>query len=129
MRRIHRGPVNSPYKWPVTRKMFPVDDAIMMSSQISPLGSLFCGLQVMQYIFVNILVNVMKDYINKIYVNVAEFDMSRRIIYHGCWGYIVYLVVIKAMKTKYYTKFNVIFTSQNSYNITITIQFTLQLTQ
>ena len=23
---IHRGPVNSPHKWPVTRKMFPFDD-------------------------------------------------------------------------------------------------------
>ena len=27
--RIHRGPVNSPHKWPVTRKMFPFDDVIM----------------------------------------------------------------------------------------------------
>ena len=29
---IHRGPVNSPHKWPVTRKMFPFDDVIMISS-------------------------------------------------------------------------------------------------
>ena len=29
VRGIHRGPVNSPYKWPVTRKMFPFDDVIM----------------------------------------------------------------------------------------------------
>ena len=28
---IHRGPVNSPHKWPVTRKMFPFDDVIMLS--------------------------------------------------------------------------------------------------
>ena len=28
-RRIHRWPVNSPYKWPVTRKMFPFNDVIM----------------------------------------------------------------------------------------------------
>ena len=28
VRRIHREPVNSPHKWPVTRKMFPFDDAI-----------------------------------------------------------------------------------------------------
>ena len=28
---IHRGPVNSPHKWPVTRKMFPFDDVIMIS--------------------------------------------------------------------------------------------------
>ena len=29
---IHRGPVNSPHKWPVTRKMFPFDDVIMNHS-------------------------------------------------------------------------------------------------
>ena len=28
---IHRGPVNSPHKWPVTRQMFPFDDVIMTS--------------------------------------------------------------------------------------------------
>ena len=28
---IHRWPVNSPHKWPVTRKMFPFDDVIMRS--------------------------------------------------------------------------------------------------
>ena len=31
VRGIHRGPVNSPHKWPVTRKMFPLDDVIMNS--------------------------------------------------------------------------------------------------
>ena len=29
VRGIHRGPVNSPHKWPVKRKMFPFDDVIM----------------------------------------------------------------------------------------------------
>ena len=29
VRGIHRGPVTSPHKWPVTRKMFPFDDVIM----------------------------------------------------------------------------------------------------
>ena len=29
VRGIHRGPVNSPHKWPVTRKRFPFDDVIM----------------------------------------------------------------------------------------------------
>ena len=29
VRGIHRGPVNSPHKWPVTRKMSPFDDVIM----------------------------------------------------------------------------------------------------
>ena len=30
VRGIHREPVNSPHKWPVTRKMFPFDDVIML---------------------------------------------------------------------------------------------------
>ena len=30
VRGIHRGPVNSPHKWPVTRRMFPFDDVIML---------------------------------------------------------------------------------------------------
>ena len=33
VRGIHRGPVNSPHKRPVTRKMFPFDDVIMVSSK------------------------------------------------------------------------------------------------
>ena len=32
VRGIHRGPVNSPHKWPVTRKMFLFDDVIMRVS-------------------------------------------------------------------------------------------------
>ena len=30
-----RGPVNSPHKWPVTRKMFPSDDVIMNTESVS----------------------------------------------------------------------------------------------
>ena len=30
-RGIDRGPVNSPHKWPITRKMFPFDDVIMVA--------------------------------------------------------------------------------------------------
>ena len=30
---IHRGPVNSPHKWPVKRKMFPFDDVIMFQDE------------------------------------------------------------------------------------------------
>ena len=43
---IRRGPVNSPHKWPVTRKMFPFDDVIMMDAIIytcpKPSGGLAC---------------------------------------------------------------------------------------
>ena len=31
VRGIHRGPVNSPHNWPVTRKMFPFNDVIMIT--------------------------------------------------------------------------------------------------
>ena len=34
VRAIHRGPVNSPHKWPATRKMFPFDDVIMIWSNV-----------------------------------------------------------------------------------------------
>ena len=30
---IHRGPVNSPHKWPVTRKILPFDDVIMIKAR------------------------------------------------------------------------------------------------
>ena len=37
---IHRGSVNSPHKWPVTRKMFPFDDVIMECAKSHPSVSL-----------------------------------------------------------------------------------------
>ena len=46
---IHRGPVNSPHKWPVTRKMLPFDDVIMRPSCVkdyvhgSPFIVFCCG--------------------------------------------------------------------------------------
>ena len=49
MRGIHRGPVNSLHRWPVTRKMFPFDDVIMviwecrLSSQGCQLMQLYWG--------------------------------------------------------------------------------------
>ena len=36
VREIHRGPVNFPHKWPVTRKMFPFDDVIMHPAVVEP---------------------------------------------------------------------------------------------
>ena len=34
VRGIHRRPVNSPHKWPVTRKRFPFDDVIMYRKKV-----------------------------------------------------------------------------------------------
>ena len=39
VRGIHQGSVNSPHKWPVTRKMFPFDDVIMLSENFQPVKS------------------------------------------------------------------------------------------
>ena len=39
VREIHRWPVNSPHKWPVTRKMFPFDDVIMSNINTSMIKS------------------------------------------------------------------------------------------
>ena len=41
MRGIHRWPVNSPYKGPVTRKMLPFDDVIMNGEQHMRILSFF----------------------------------------------------------------------------------------
>ena len=38
VRGIQRGPVNSPHKWPVTRKMFPFDDVIMLIANCAAKG-------------------------------------------------------------------------------------------
>ena len=40
---IHRSPVNSPHKWPVTQKMFPFDDVIMkMGCSMENVSMLWC---------------------------------------------------------------------------------------
>ena len=41
---IHRGPVNSPHKWPVMQKMFPFDDVIMKGQCCSLLYISLCQL-------------------------------------------------------------------------------------
>ena len=42
---IHRGPVNSPHKWPVTRKRFPFDDVIMSHWYVIHRGTYQSGLK------------------------------------------------------------------------------------
>ena len=43
VRGIHRGPVNSPHKGPVTRKMLPFDDVIMLCQIIYTQCTAVCG--------------------------------------------------------------------------------------
>ena len=40
VRSIYRGPVNSPHKWAVTRKMFPFDDVIMWFLRLQTMDSI-----------------------------------------------------------------------------------------
>ena len=44
VRGIHRGPGNSPHKWPVPWKMFPFDDVIMIKSNLFKTMSFFTNL-------------------------------------------------------------------------------------
>ena len=37
------GPVNSPHKWPITRKMFPFDDVIMLNQNAHSSCLINCG--------------------------------------------------------------------------------------
>ena len=67
VRGIHRGPVNSPHKWPVTRKMFPFDYVIMKLSDFKQsFRTLTLTMGSFQYIktpanfFTNIGISMMK---------------------------------------------------------------------
>ena len=40
VREIHQGPVNFPHKWPVTRKMFPFDDVIILFQHLGSLTNM-----------------------------------------------------------------------------------------
>ena len=86
VREIHRGPVNSPHKWPVPRKMFPFDDVIMRDSKQrwpSIKGANF-GTQFEAYILRLIgFENYFRIYMQEHTINVACFwiilDMIQRI--------------------------------------------------
>ena len=49
VRGIHRGPVNPPHKWPVTRKMFPFDDVIIWSNRAVCVLLCFDGIKYLHY--------------------------------------------------------------------------------
>ena len=53
VRGIHRGPVNSPHKWPVTRKMFPFDDVIMPSRPISQAATSYVRYRTLDIVYIH----------------------------------------------------------------------------
>ena len=67
VRGIHRGPVNSSHKWPVTRNMFPFDDVIMILFLVS-----------LSYVVINsfsywMVPNEFKIYVFKLYMIIRLF--------------------------------------------------------
>ena len=50
---IHRGPVNSPHKWPVTRIRFPFDDVIIMRNTPERHGTCTRALVTLRIVSVN----------------------------------------------------------------------------
>ena len=49
VRGIHRWPVNSPHKWPVTRKMSPFDDVIMTQQNCERVQNNFNEMEKIKY--------------------------------------------------------------------------------
>ena len=70
VRGIHRSPMNSPHKWPTTRKIFPFDDVMMRNTDKIWDGN----------IILSILVKISKmrftiiwtSYSNRVIVNIAD---------------------------------------------------------
>ena len=81
VRGIHRGPVNSPHKWPVTWKLFPFDDVIMprVKHDKWPIISMVCV--VYRFHILIIAFNVVYRYDLKYFVRYT--NMECRIIIHS----------------------------------------------
>ena len=75
------GPVNSPQKWPVTRKMFPFDDVIMHINNVGSWKSINIGWQMAVFIYSHCSAN--RGHIKAIsYLSKTGFDDGR--YYNDC---------------------------------------------
>ena len=87
---IHRGPVNSPHKWPVTRKMFPFDDVIMTVSVATVLNTH----PSVSMRFQNLISVISTDVNSRIrtephslcIIYLYSFCSGKLNVYIGCWG-------------------------------------------
>ena len=85
VRGIHRWPVNSPHKWPVTRKIFPFDDVIMRQVYYSSCCLVMSSCighrsEVLNWVMEIDVVNFMcaiQEFLRLIFLNVIPFDISR----------------------------------------------------
>ena len=70
VRVIQRGPVNSPHKWPVTRKMFPFDDVIMSTRWVKHFINrcLFFSYELLKNIIVGMWIHIIFPFSSCIFV-------------------------------------------------------------
>ena len=70
---IHRRPVNSPHKWPVTWKMFPFDDVIMLWNFISrdPAKDVAWGTCCLSSPVINLVVSTRNTSVHKVFAIVS----------------------------------------------------------
>ena len=76
---IHRWPVNSPHKWPATRKMFPFDDVIMNFADA--LVALLPATRCNREIYINILLCVASWKLN---IEALSFPLQPHFLYQCC---------------------------------------------
>ena len=63
---IHRGPVNFPHKWPVTRKLLPFDDVIMQTDKTTwHLGHKYMCVYIHIYIYIIIYIHICSWYVHR----------------------------------------------------------------
>ena len=82
---IHRGPVNFPHKWPVTRKMFPFDDVIMIYALIRATGTL-APQSACQFCMLHFLYNTHKRHSR---VNASYVCLFYLKVLHDCYRHAV----------------------------------------
>ena len=94
VRGIHRGPMNSPHKWPVTRKMFPFDDVIIAYASLMTRIS-FVSLR----ICITMRLVIINEFCKKLYLCIPFylykhiFDLitawTSNYAYHNVWDEII----------------------------------------
>ena len=82
VREIHRGPVNFPHKWPVTRKMFPFDDVIMCKKilmknwcyeQLCSLWIASVTSEYMHHLYIHLLHSIIYEVSSRFCVDIINF--------------------------------------------------------
>ena len=79
VRGINRGPMNSPHKRPVTRKMFPFDDVIMILGRINPL---WCCIVSRKYANLSALSMVSRVWDGVVYWNSSSWNIRTCLWYY-----------------------------------------------